>query len=129
MFWFEAINRPGAGEMQFARRLLESRPALARIPDQSLIVDALEGADHIAATRGDDYAFVYSAQGRAFTMNLGKISGARLTYRWFNPRSGDSSPASELENTGTHQFTPPSQGFGSDWILIVDDAAKQYRVP
>ena len=48
---------------------------LSRVPDQSLVENALEGADHIAATRGDGYAFVYDAQGRPFTLNLGKISG------------------------------------------------------
>jgi hypothetical protein len=70
MYWYEAIRRPGAGEMQYARKLLESRPPLSRVPDRTLITDALEGADHIAATRGDGYAFIYSAQGRPFTLNL-----------------------------------------------------------
>ncbi len=40
------------------------------------IANALEGADHISATRGEDYAFIYSAQGRKFTVNMGKISGS-----------------------------------------------------
>jgi hypothetical protein len=120
------FQRPGAGEMQYARKLLESRLPLSRLPDQTLITDALEGADHIAATRGDGYAFIYSAQGRAFTLNLGKISGKRVKCLWFNPRSGDSFPAGEFENSGTRLITPPSQGFGSDWVLIVDDAAKEF---
>lgn len=122
MYWYEAIQRPGATQMQYARRLLESRSPLSRVPDQTLVTDALEGADHIAATRGDGYAFIYSAQGRPFTLNLGKISGTRVKCSWFNPRSGDSQPSGEFENSGTRLMTPPSQGFGSDWVLIVDDA-------
>lgn len=124
MYWYEAIHRPGAQEMRYARELMESRPVLSRVPDQTLVADELEGADHIAATRGDGYAFVYTAQGRPFTLNLAKISGQKVRCWWFNPRSGDSTPAGQFENTGTHAFTPPSQGFGSDWVLIVDDASK-----
>ena len=37
--WYEAIDQPGAGQMQHGRRLIESRPILTRIPDDSIIVD------------------------------------------------------------------------------------------
>jgi len=129
MYWFEAIHRPGAEEMRFVRELLESRPVGSRIPDQTLVANELEGADHIAATRGDDYAFVYDAQGRPFTVNLGKISGQRLRAWWFNPRSGDTTAAGEFANSGTHDFIAPSEGFGSDWVLLLDDVSKNYPPP
>ena len=35
--------------------------------------------------------------------------------------------AGEFENRGTHAFTAPSEGFGSDWVLILDDVSKGYR--
>ena len=38
MPWTQAIDQPGAGQMQFGRRLMESRPFLTRIPDDSIIV-------------------------------------------------------------------------------------------
>ena len=129
MYWYEAIHRPGSNEMRYVRALIESRPVLSRVPDQSLVTNALEGSDHIAATRGDGYAFIYDAQGRPFTVNLGKISGDRVKCRWFNPRSGDSMDAGEFENKGTHEFVAPSEGFGSDWVLIMDDAAKDFKSP
>ena len=129
LYWNEAIHRPGANEMRYVRALIESRPMLSRVPDQSLVANALEGADHIAATRGDGYAFIYDAQGRPFTVNLGKISGSRVKCWWFNPRSGSSLDAGELENQGTHAFIAPSEGFGSDWVLIVDDRDKGYKAP
>jgi len=129
MYWFEAIHRPGAMEMRFVRSLIEARPVLSRVPDQSLVVDSLQGADHVVATRGEDYAFIYDAQGRPFTLNLGKISGARVKCWWYNPRSGDSLEAGEFENTGTHAFKAPSEGFGSDWVLILDDASKGFKAP
>ena len=129
MNWQSAVHRPAANQMRFVRELMESRPVLSRVPDQSLIADELQGSDHIAATRGDGYVFIYDAQGRPFTVNLGKISGDRLRCWWFNPRSGDTAEAGEIANTGTHDFTAPSEGFGSDWVLILDDASKGYKPP
>ena len=38
MPWDEAIEQPGAAQMQHARALLESRPFLTRIPDDGVIV-------------------------------------------------------------------------------------------
>ncbi len=128
-YWTEAIHRPGATQMQYVRALIESRPFLSRVPDQSLVVSALEGADHISATRGDGYLFVYSAQGRPFSVNLGKISGDRVKAWWYNPRNGSAQEFDNFDNRGTHEFQPPSQGFGSDWVLVLDDAGKPFRAP
>ncbi len=129
LYWNEAIHRPGANQMRYVRELMESRPFLSRVPDQSIVADALQGADYISATRGDGYLFVYSAQGRKFTVNLGKISGSRLKAYWYNPRTGTSNEVESVDNTGTHEFVPPSEGFGSDWVLILDDTGKKFTAP
>jgi hypothetical protein len=129
MYWKDAILRPGANEMQHARALIESRPVLARVPDQSLIVDELTAADRIAATHGEDYLFVYSGQGRRFSLSLGRISGARLSGFWYNPRTGSASAIEPLDNKGIREFVPPSEGWSSDWVLILDDASKHYPAP
>jgi len=129
LYWDEAIHRPGAAQMGYVRWLVESRPYFSRVPDQSLIADALDGADRIAATRGDGYAFIYSAQGRKFTVNLGKISGQQLKAWWFNPRTGTAAEIATIANTGTSEFRCPSEGFGSDWVLVLDDAAKNFSAP
>jgi hypothetical protein len=128
-YWFEAIHRPGAAQMRHLRALVESRPFLSRIPDQTIIVDVLKDADHIAGTRGDGYLFIYSAQGRPFTVNLGKISGSTLEAWWFNPRTGSSEEIGSFKNIGTRQFSPPSEGFGSDWVLVIDDGSMNFPPP
>jgi hypothetical protein len=128
-YWYEAIHRPGAAQMRHLRDLIESRPYLSRVPDQSLVADSLTGADYIAATRGDGYAFIYSAQGRPFTVNLGKISGDRVKAWWFNPRTGTSLPGETFANRGSREFTCPSEGFGSDWVLVLDDAGRNFPAP
>lgn len=128
-YWTEAIHRPGAAQMQHVRALIESRPFFSRVPDQSIVADALEGSDYISATRGDGYLFVYSAQGRRFTANLGKISGDRVKGYWYSPRTGTSLEIETIPNQGTHEFVPPSEGFGSDWVLVLDDVNRQFPAP
>lgn len=128
-FWNEATHRPGAEEMRHVRTLWESRPALARVPDQSLVGDALDAWDHIAAMRGPDHLFVYSGSGRPFTLAMGRISGTRVNAWWYNPRNGTSTRLGTFENAGSRTFTPQYEGLGSDWVLVVDDSAKGYAAP
>lgn len=128
-FWTKAIDLPGAKQMQFVRRLMESHPILDRIPDQSIIVENdLPPMSRIQATRGKDYAFIYSSEGRPFTVIMGKISGNRVKAVWFDPKSGKTTSAGEANNHGTKKYTPPSSGYGNDWVLVIDDASKNYKL-
>jgi hypothetical protein len=128
-YWFDALEQPGASQMKYLRRLMESRPMLERVPDQGLITHAREAHDRIQATRGKDYAFVYSAQGKDFTVNMGRISGKTVRVLWYNPRNGEIKEAGEVENKGHQKFTPPATGYGQDWILVLDDSSKRFSKP
>ncbi len=128
LYWDQAISRPGAAQMQHLRFLMESRPYLSRVPDQSLIVDALTESDYVAATRGDGYAMIYSGQGRKFTVKLPQLA-AKLKGWWYNPRTGSVHEAGEFDNSAPREFTCPSEGFGSDWTLVLDDAARNFPAP
>jgi hypothetical protein len=127
--WYVAIDLPGAGQLKHLRHLIESRPMFDRVPDQGLITDALHANDRIQATRGNDYLFVYSAQGKKFTVNASRISGTQLIAHWYNPKNGETKPAGTFRKTAQIEFTPPSSGYGHDWVLIMDDAAKNYPLP
>lgn len=127
--WYIAIDLPGAGQMKYLRQLIESRPMLDRVPDQSIINDAGGANDHLQATRGNSYALVYSAQGKAFTINTSSLSGNERIAFWYNPRNGETKEAGKFNKNDEQQFTPPSSGYGQDWILIVDDAAKKFKMP
>ncbi|MEP7002357.1 MAG: glycoside hydrolase family 140 protein [bacterium] len=130
MTWQAALELPGASQMQYLRRLMESRPLQSRVPDQGLLIEAdLTPSDRVQATRGADYAFVYSAAGKPFTVRLGTISGTALRTSWFDPRTGKVEVASTVENAGTRLFTPPHSGYGQDWVLVLDNDAKGYRLP
>jgi hypothetical protein len=127
--WTKAIDLPGAKQMLFVRRLMESHPMLDRVPDQSLIIENdLPPMARIQATRGKDYAFIYSSEGKPFTVVMGKISGDKLKAIWFDPKTGKTTPAGEADNTGTKKYYPPNSGYGNDWVLIIDDASKNYKL-
>lgn len=130
--WLKAKDLPGASQMQFGRRLIESRPFLSRIPDRALIIsNPGTGTDHVEATRGDDgsYAFVYAASGKPFTVNLDRLSGAKLRAWWYDPRTGHADDAGTVDRKGAREFTPPSHGPGNDWVLVLDDEARRYGAP
>ncbi len=129
VYWQKAMDLPGANQMQFIRRLIESHPMMERIPDQSLIEENnLTPAERIQATRGNDYAFIYTSEGKYFTVILNKISGTILHAYWYNPRDGKTTDIGTIANTSTKKFTPPSSGYGQDWVLVLDDASKNYKL-
>jgi hypothetical protein len=124
MPWHEAITRPGGAQMQYLRALMQSRPYLTRIPDQSLLVsDPGEGGEHIRATRDSDgrYAFIYLPTTRPVTVRLDAIAGDTVQAWWLNPRTGDALGIGEFPANGEQTFTPPAEG--PDWVLVLDDAA------
>jgi hypothetical protein len=130
MYWPEALELPAANQMKFVRRLMESRPMLERVPDQSMVTENnLPAAERIQATRGKDYAFVYTAAGKPFTVKLGTLSGKQLAAHWLDPRQGEVKPAGTFANQGQQLFTPPTNGYGQDWVLILDDTEKRYPAP
>jgi len=138
MPWFEAIDQPGAGQMQYGRRLIESRPFLSRIPDDSVIVTdrvptSVPGAGRyrFVATRDTDgtYAMVYAPIGRAFKVHMDVIKGAKVKAWWYNPRSGQATAIGEFANTGEREFLPPDKGEMLDWVLVLDDTSKGYAAP
>ena len=136
--WTEALDQPGARQMQFARRLLESRPFLTRVPDDTVLVTdrvptAVPGAGRyrFVATRDADfsYAMVYTPLGRRFRVRMDTIRGPKVVAWWFDPRNGAATRIGELPNTGERAFLSPDPGEDLDWVLVLDDAAKGYPPP
>ncbi len=129
--WSSSLDLPGAAQVGFLRYLIESRPMLSRVPDQSLIPGRVGfGYDHIAATRGDGYMFVYSPMGDALRVRLGAISGARVKAWWYDPRSGAATAIGEFDNKGVREFDPPGEfARANDWVLVIDDVSRRYPAP
>jgi len=130
--WQTALDHPGAFQMGHLRRLFESRPWQLLEPDQELIVgDAGSGAYHVRAARASDgsFAFVYTPMGKPVTIDLAHLTEHALTAHWFDPRLGKASSISTISRAEQQTFTPPSQGRGNDWILVLDEQSRQFSAP
>lgn len=119
-FWYDALELPGANQMTHVKNLVTSFDMLSRVPDQSLIKENNSvAAERIQATRGDNYALVYTAAGRPFTVLPGKLKGNRFSASWYDPRNGKSAAADEFDNASAHTYKPPTSGYGQDWVLVL----------
>jgi hypothetical protein len=131
MPWKQALELPASSQVQNVRYLIESRPMLDRIPDQSFIVgDAgTRAVERFAAMRGNDgsYAFVYIPIGKQSVMvQTGKLTGQTLSAWWYDPRTGKATHIDDAPKADKREFTLPTL---DDWVLVVDDASKQYPAP
>ncbi|HNZ68940.1 MAG: glycoside hydrolase family 140 protein [Prolixibacteraceae bacterium] len=121
-YWRDALDFPGASAMVHLKNLMLDYPFFERIPDSSLIAGSNgEKYDYLAASRGRDYAFVYTYTGRGMEINLGILEGDSLRASWYSPSDGRMTPAGTLENTGTALFNPPGEpAEGNDWVLVLE---------
>jgi len=121
--WQAALTRPGATQMRHLRALLESHPILGRKPAPELIFESPNNADHLAAARGEGYAFVYSPAGHPITLRPSVLPAGQYRGTWFNPRTGTSESGPTIEGgpgISDHRIACPTEGFGGDWVLILD---------
>lgn len=120
--WEVALNDPGASQMKYLKQLMLSRSYFDRIPAQYLI-DGNQGEryDYLAATKGRDYAFIYTCNGSTLNINLGKMHLNRLKASWYNPRNGQYTKIGNFKAEGIKTFYPPNgKSKGNDWVLILD---------
>jgi hypothetical protein len=119
-YWMDALNAPGAKQMVFIKDLILKYPYFERIPDQSLIADQGEKYDYLVATRGEDYALIYTYNGRKISLNMGKIKGAEVEASWYDPRNGETTTIGSFKNEGVLDFEPMGEKEdGNDWVLVL----------
>lgn len=128
--WKKAMHAEAAGQLQFLKRLLLSRPYYDRIGDETLVRNPGSSyEDLIYATRGKDrsYAFIYLPRNNPVIVDLGAFSGKSKNIWWFDPRTGKSIKGETVIDRTLHTFHPPESG--RDWVLVIDDAAKKFPEP
>jgi hypothetical protein len=128
----KSLHLPGASQMQHLRRLIESRPMLKRVPDQSLIrsENSRRATRRIQACRAADgsYAFIYLPGDQTVEIDLAKLSGDTLAAHWYDTRNGGATRIDVFAKTDSREFTPPDASVAG-WVLVLDDAAKKYPPP
>jgi hypothetical protein len=141
--WDAALNSPGAGQLMHLRSLMESRPFLSRIPDQSLLFgdNPSHASDHIRVSRDGtagesdaSYILVYLPYYKSFKINTSVIPGTRMKVWWYNPTTGHAYPQGIIDNDGEFEFSNWSnlikEGMGGpDWVVVIDDDSAGYQAP
>ena len=89
------------------------------------------GGAKIRAARASDgsFALIYTPRGEIFTLNKNVIKGNQLRETWYDPRYGVSYAIKEQDTWGIQTYTPPTNGRGNDWVLVLTDAAAGYALP
>lgn len=133
--WQEGLDLPGAFQMGLLKKLMDSRPLLNPVPDQSLIVSGREEcADYTCALKCKSHILVYIPTGKTVSIKMGTIPGEKVIASWFDPRNGEETLIGEIENSGEHKFSVPGMskelawlktGRGCDWVLILEERRSQ----
>lgn len=129
--WTAALDHPGAFQMRHLRKLYESRPWQRLQPAQDWIAGGpRDGAAKVRASLAGDgsFAFVYSPEGQAFTLDQRRMRGERLRESWYDPRYGVLYPMHTSDTKGFQTYSPPTSGRGQDWVLVLDDEAANYPI-
>jgi hypothetical protein len=121
--WKSALDAPGAQQMGLLRKLFEARREWWLLtPDQSVFAAGgrTEGDLLRLAARHQDgkWVMLYLADKAQFTVDLTKLSGAKVRGFWFNPKSGEQTAIEPLTNKGTKAFSTP-EGW-EDALLVLE---------
>jgi hypothetical protein len=130
--WRKALSQPGAAQMGYARRLFESRPFHKLVPDQTLLAGgAGRNAGDMRAARAEDgsFAFVYTPGGQTLVVSQRKLRAENVRAYWYNPRDGTGTLVGRFDGDSTSEFKPPTSGRGLDWVLVLDDDARDFPPP
>ncbi len=116
--WQKALTMPGAEQMKHLADFFESIEWWRLRPTPAFVVNQPgkeKPARFIAAARTDqkDLLVVYVPEDRTVEIKLDALPPSPQVS-WFNPRTGDKSPAVAVVTANTCQFPTPSEG---DWIL------------
>lgn len=126
--WMNAMDCPGAFQVGYLRKLMESRPVLDRIPDNTFILKGQgDKGNYIQAFRSADnsYAMIYLPVGKTITVNTASLQGNIIAW-WFNPKDASLHKIAVPVKKDVMQFTSPTERPGNDWVIIIEDATKGF---
>jgi hypothetical protein len=130
--WYEALDHPGAFQMGILRRLFESRPYQKLVPNNDIIKDGpMRGGGKMRAAVAKDgsFAFIYSPRGEKFTIDKRFLKVKKANEIWFDPRYGIADVIHTADTFGIQTYSPPTNGRGHDWLLILEDADMHFPLP
>lgn len=131
--WFEAIDYPGAFQMEYMKKLFTSRSFTKLMPYQQLISkDPLTNSSPVRAAKARDnsFAIIYIPHGQKIALNLGMFGQNKIKSWWYNPRLGTNIALESFKPKGVQTFDPPADPKrGNDWVLVLDKESAGYSPP
>jgi len=120
--WTAALELPGSSQMKYMKEIFEILPWQKMIFNQTLIQNNNpENESYILSAIGEnkDFIIAYTPTGNPIEIDLTKIDSEKAKAYWFNPRSGKIVNIGEFETKTLQEFKPWSNGWGSDFLLIL----------
>lgn len=123
--WQDTLHHSAAEQMRYLKQLRLSRNYFSLYPANKILCNNYPGMGHLAAAKGDGYAYVYTPLGLPVTVELDIFEGAEsIRAGWFDPRTGEECVCAVLPPYGQTVLVPPTQGKGNDWVLVLDAVKK-----
>ncbi len=120
LFWREALKEPGAQQMKFLKQLMLSYGYFDRVPAQNILASNGEKYDYKVATKGKNYAMVYTYNGSDIDIKMDELGFKAQNLLWFNPRTGVFKSVNQFEYKDFVSFDPPGEvKDGNDWVLVL----------
>jgi hypothetical protein len=122
--WYEALDHPGSFQMGILKKLFTSRAFDQLVPNKDIVVDGpTSGGAKIKASLASDgtYAIIYSPRGEKFSIDKSHLKSEKLKESWFDPRYGSEYKIHTSGTKGIQTYTPPTNGRGNDWVLIIEE--------
>lgn len=125
--WMDALDQPGAKQMQHLRKLMESKPFLSRIPDQALLKQGQkEGYRYIAVTsdrkpgeKNATYIMAYFPHHAEAVFDTSVLGKSKLRIEWFDPRLGVTHDRGVHDKRDELKIAPPEELHPLDWVLVL----------
>jgi len=117
--WTDAINSPGATQMQHLKNLMLRYRfhELVPIPGQG------EKYDYQPALKGKKCLLVYTYNGRDIQINPELITGNSFEMSWYSPRNGELIGKGKVLSGETTVFDAPGTvENGNDWVMILEQS-------
>ena len=128
--WKAALRASGARQMGILKKIFLARKEWWNlVPDQSIFAAGgnVEGQILNMAARHSDgaWAMVYLGSEGSVSIHMNKIvTASKVDAFWFDPRTGESSPAGSFPDTGVQAFSTPD---GWEVALLVLEATDKRK--
>lgn len=117
--WQKALEHPGAAQLGLMRKVMEELDFQELEPCPEILKTA-EGPGLQVAARSQQRLIVYSPMGEPISIAMDELPKSKPSSRWWNPRDGEWHDASSRIAGDRHEWSPPTNGRGEDWVLVIE---------